>query len=156
MRVATLICSKHLEMGTRCLSTLISHCADPVELSIFEDGSLTGADMDSLRRAFPNARLIKKIEREELVQENLKEYPQSRQRREQNPLVQKLIDIPLQMEAPYLFCDTDILFFRRFTLQSVWNRPHYIAPLKALCNRKFKSRFFAQSEDDSSARTVGH
>ena len=35
-------------------------------------------------------------------------------------------------------------------------RPHYIAPLKALCNRKFKSRFFAQSEDDSSARTVGH
>ncbi len=30
-------------------------------------------------------------------------------------------------------------------------RPHYIAPLKALCNRKFKSRFFAQSEDDSSA-----
>ena len=35
-------------------------------------------------------------------------------------------------------------------------RPHYLAPVKELCNRKFKSRFFAQSEGDASARTVGH
>ena len=51
--------------------------------------------------------------------------------------------------APHLF----IGFPSRY-LPNV--RPHYIAPLKELCNRKFKSRFFAQSEGNFSARTVGH
>ncbi len=35
-------------------------------------------------------------------------------------------------------------------------RPHYLAPLKELCNRKFKSRFIAELEGNGSARAVGH
>ncbi len=62
----------------------------------------------------------------------------------------------------FIVCDAEFSpqVAKRYRTQRVIGeasfRPHYLAPLKELCNRKFKSRFIAELEGNGSARAVGH
>ena len=121
LSVATLICKKHLASGLSCLESFQRNYVEQVNLSVFEDGSLGAGDVEQIRNTFPHARIFTKTEMDSRVKESLGNYPNCMEQRLENPMILKLVDIPLCMERPFLYLDTDIYFLREFELNQYSN-----------------------------------
>jgi hypothetical protein len=81
-------------------------------LCIHEDGTLDAFALSSLRRHFPTARIVRRLEADQRVAHELREFPRSLQFRKANLLSLKVFDFIayLQADRMVLF-DSDLLFF---------------------------------------------
>lgn len=119
-------------MALTCLGSLLRHAADPLELRIHDDGTLTAGDRERLTARLarpasqaPLARLapqrppeiIARAEADELVAPLLVRYPAARAFRAANSLGLKLLDVPLLCggDDELAYCDSDVLFLRPFS-----------------------------------------
>jgi hypothetical protein len=118
--VRTLIGHKQVRVGLRCLASLLRFSSDPIGLVIHDDGTLTTEDRDTLVGDLPGSAIVSREEADAAVQPLLERYPKCRAYREGHPLALKLLDIPLLTAQELAYCDSDILFLRRFTRMFEW------------------------------------
>jgi len=126
--VKTLLGSSQVETALKCVGSFLWACQEDVTLQIHDDGTLTDKDVDTLRDSFPSAKVISKLEADNAVFPRLAGYPACAEYRRRHPLAMKLFDIcVLQNDSePFLFCDSDVFFFRRFSLPLSNNGPEAI------------------------------
>lgn len=118
--VRILICHRDVELGIRCLSSLLRFCADPVRIVLHDDGSLTEDDVTRLMEGLPGAALVSKEEADDVVRPKLARYPRSLAFRDRAAPGQKMFDIPLMASGDIALCDADILFLRPFSGVFAW------------------------------------
>ena len=96
-------------------------------LCIHEDGTLTESEVRFLRIHFPNARIIRRVEADDLCQKWLKDKPRSQAFRNTNPLALKVFDFPAFLRSDRMFLlDSDVLFFSNpQSLLARLEDPHY-------------------------------
>lgn len=113
--VVTLLGHTHVEMALECLGSLRRYSADQVQFRVHDDGSLTSGDLDRLAAALGEIEAIPRREADGQVEERLGTRPALREARRRNPLILKLLDVPLLAGGDELaFCDSDVLFLRPF------------------------------------------
>jgi hypothetical protein len=123
IRLASLVCERDVALACECLGSFAKHCAEQLEMTLFEDGSLSERGRDSLRAAFPRAELIGRAELDARTEPLLRDRDQCRKHRAVNATMLKILDIPAYFAgAPFLFCDSDVLFLRAFSLGELRRR----------------------------------
>jgi hypothetical protein len=110
-----LICKKHLSMGVTCLTSIYKQCKDELDFVILEDGTLNDDDIDVLHRSLKNVRIIRSSAADKLLERHLVNYPFCAKYRKLNPLIRKVVDVPLIAAGSFSFCDSDILFKQPFS-----------------------------------------
>ena len=84
---------------------------------IHEDGTVPTEGIAALRHHFPDARLIRRSEADEMVGRKLERYPRCQALRCANVLSLKVFDFAVYLESDrLLLLDSDILFFDRPTV----------------------------------------
>jgi hypothetical protein len=117
IRLATLVCERDAALARECIGSFVQHCAEPLAVNFFEDGSLSEAGRESLRAAFPAAEFIARDELEVRTEPLLRNRAECRKHRAGNATMLKILDIPAFFEGtPFLFCDSDVLVLRAFSL----------------------------------------
>jgi len=119
MKIVTLTCQRDLPVALLCLDSLRRYCADLESLTVYEDGSLSDAGMESLTEALPGIAVVGGAAMDESVAPLLAQRAACQSFRRENPLALKLIDIPLLAPPDALFFDCDIRFFRRFHCEAL-------------------------------------
>ncbi len=85
-------------------------------LTIHGDGSLTAADVATLKRHFPNACIIRRADADRVMQPILEKYPHCRALRKKHVFGLRLMDSEeLSVARSRINIDTDVLFFRKPT-----------------------------------------
>ena len=114
--VTTLLGHAHVDMALLCLGSLLTYAAEPVRLRVHDDGTLTEEDRERLAAGLAEPGFVARAEAEERLEEHLASRPATRALRRSNPLGLKLVDAPLLAPGErFLFCDSDVLFFRPFS-----------------------------------------
>ena len=114
---AALVCERDVDLARECLGAFVQHCADPLSMTFFQDGSLSESGRDSLRAVFPAAHFISRAELDARAEPLLQSRPECRKHRAVNATMLKILDIPAYFTStPFLFCDSDVLFLRPFLL----------------------------------------
>lgn len=117
IQLASLVCERDVALARECLGSFVRHCAEPLEITFFEDGSLSERGRESLRAAFREAAFVSRIDLDARAHKLLRSRPECRQHRAVNPTMLKILDIPEYFAGRrFLFCDSDVLFLRPFTL----------------------------------------
>jgi hypothetical protein len=114
LTVHGLVCHDHVDMAITCFQSLLKFSADPLEMSIHDDGTLTAEDIDKLKSHIPRTHIISRSEGDDLINPQLKKFPNIYKYRCNVPHAIKLIDIALLSPENIAFCDSDILFLRPF------------------------------------------
>jgi hypothetical protein len=112
--VQTLMGHPHVEVGIQCLGSLIHYAAEPLSLIIHDDGTLTDDDQATLTSALPSVSVLPKAKADSMVLPLLEHYPNCAEYRRHHPLALKLLDMVLIGEGELAYCDSDILFLKRF------------------------------------------
>ena len=115
MQVASLLGHAHVEMAVLGLGSLLRSSAEPLALRLHDDGSLTAADCERLGAALGEPAIVPRPAADERVAEVLARRPALAAFRRRNPLALKLVDAVLYAGGELAYCDTDVLFFRRFS-----------------------------------------
>src|SRR5215217_351561 len=113
--VHSLICHRDVDMALVCLNSLLKFSAEPLCLSLHDDGSLTVSDTEKLQEGLPGTTIISRAEADQSVGAMLSRYPYCANFRRLSPMGLKLIDVPLLSHADICCLDTDVLFFRPFS-----------------------------------------
>jgi hypothetical protein len=128
--VRTLLGAKGFETSCLCLRSLVEYSADPVRLVIHEDGTLTDKHRDQLRQISPGTEFVGRAAADEAVEGLLARYPRCLEFRRTEVLALKLFDIVLLAPGRLAYCDSDVLFLRRyaglFTAPVVPGRPVFM------------------------------
>jgi hypothetical protein len=114
LTVHGLVCHEHVDMAITCFQSLLKFSADPLEMSIHDDGTLTTDDIDKLKSQIPRTNVVSRSEGNDLINPQLKNFPNIYKFRNNVPHAVKLIDIALLSPENIAFCDSDILFLRPF------------------------------------------
>jgi len=114
--VSCLICHRDVDCGIACLSTLRRFSQDPVgTILLHDDGSLTNLDAASLEEKLAPARVVRRAEADQRMEEELRRFPATAAFRRQYYSGLKLCDSFYFSSADiYSYCDSDVLFFRPF------------------------------------------
>lgn len=115
VHVRTLLCQRDVALAIHSLSSLVRCSADPVQLVIHDDGSLTSADRSRLEAEFAGSRVMGRKEADEIMSEKLRSHPHARRFREDSIWGLKLLDVVLLEKGDCFYVDGDIRFFRRFS-----------------------------------------
>ena len=108
--VRTLIGHNQVEVGLRCLPSLIHFSSEPVKLLLHDDGTLTDDDCEALIASLSGAEILSRDEADATVVPLLKRHPKCLAYRQRQPLALKLIDMPLIQSEELAYCDSDVLF----------------------------------------------
>jgi hypothetical protein len=85
-------------------------------LTIHGDGSLTGEDVATLKRHFPNVCIVRRADADRVMQPILEKYPHCRALRQKHVFGLRLMDSEeLSVARSRINIDTDVLFFRKPT-----------------------------------------
>jgi len=114
LSVATLIGTRHVAMAATCLGTITQRLQGPIRLHVFDDGTLSDADLETLRQSLGPFEHVSRAQCDDLVQPRIKAYDWLNQYRSLGPLAIKLIDVPFVLDGPFGFIDSDIMATRRF------------------------------------------
>ena len=120
LTVRTLIGHQQVEVGLRCLGSLIRYSSEPISLVIHDDGTLTTDDRTRLTSELSAATILDKADADSLVLPLLQKYPNCRQYRLGHPLALKLIDMALIERGDLAYCDSDILFLKPYSGLFSW------------------------------------
>jgi hypothetical protein len=110
----TLLCHRDVGLAIHCLDSVMRLSADPVQLVIHDDGSLTPEDREKLAKALPGSRILDRQVADELMAERLSAYPNARAFREGSVWGLKLLDVVLAEPGLCFYLDSDIRFFLPF------------------------------------------
>jgi hypothetical protein len=110
----TLLCHRDVDLAIHCLDTAMRLSADPVQVVIHEDGSLTPEDREKLAKGLPGSRILDRQVADQLMAERLSPYPNARAFREGSVWGLKLLDVVLAEPGLCFYLDSDIRFFRPF------------------------------------------
>jgi hypothetical protein len=111
----TLLCHRDVDLAIHCLSSAVQLSADPVQLVIHEDGSLTDEDREKLAAGLPGSRILDRERADEIMAERLAKHPHARAFREGSVWGLKLLDVVLAEPGLCFYLDGDIRFFRPFS-----------------------------------------
>lgn len=111
----TLLCHRDVALAVHCLASSLKFSADPVNVVIHEDGSLTAADRDLLFQHLPGVRILERSEADERMAECLAHYPNAWAFRQESVWGLKLLDVVLAEPGFCFYQDSDICFFRPFS-----------------------------------------
>jgi hypothetical protein len=118
--VRAVICHRDIDLGILCLGSLSRFSADPVQIVLHDDGSLTPEDRSKLVDALPNVILISREEADAVILPLLRNYPRCSAFRTRNPTALKLIDAAYFAQSDIIVVDTDVLFLRPFKSAFHW------------------------------------
>jgi len=108
-------------MALLCLGSLLRYSAEPLRLTVHDDGSLTAEDRERLAAGLAEPALVSRSEADERLADLLATRPAARAFRRDNPLGLKLLDVALLAPGGELaYCDSDILFLRPFSGLFAW------------------------------------
>lgn len=110
-----LLCHNHVDMVLSLVPSFRQNLQDEHALWVFNDGSLTGEDLERIGSAFSPERVIPLEEAEDLVRPKLKSYPNLLRLREEHIMLRKLLDLPLVAGQPLALVDSDVTAVRPFT-----------------------------------------
>ena len=114
--VYTLLCQKDLPMALVTLPKILQFLSVEQRLTIFDDGSFTDKTVDILVNLSAKIKVVTLKERDTLVNDILRDYPNCRKYRNEFPLAYKLLDIPLLLKYEgverYTFTDSDIIYIK--------------------------------------------
>jgi hypothetical protein len=113
--VTTLLGHAQVEMALVCLGSLLRCSAEPVALRLLDDGTLRPEDLERLEGGLGRCELVPRAAADEAAAEVLARRPALADFRRESPLARKLIDAVLLAGDELAFCDTDILYLRRFS-----------------------------------------
>jgi len=114
--VATLLGQPQVEMALTCLGSLLRYSAQPLQLRIHDDGTLTPDDLARLGQGLSCPEIVPRNEADARVEEVLARRPALQAFRRGNPLALKLIDVVVHAGVDDLaYCDSDVLFLRPFS-----------------------------------------
>jgi hypothetical protein len=119
--VASLICEAHRDLALQSFSALLCYSAEPVQLHLFEDGSLKPATADALRAALPGVKLWFHRDYDPPTRAWLTRQPNLRNFRALTPMGLKIFDIPLHLYATvgrFFYIDADVMYYQPFS----WKR----------------------------------
>jgi hypothetical protein len=122
----TLLGHNNLDFSIECLQSFLHHSCDEIHLQIFEDGSITSDDEEKLLSSLENSVVIKKQERDVLVEAILADYPACLQYRNTTNFALKLFDIVLYNDQDVLYIDSDIYFLKKFVLPKFDEMPVFM------------------------------
>lgn len=120
-KVRTLIGHQQVEVGLKCLPSLLRFSAEPMTPVLHDDGTLNSEDCARLLAALPGAAIIKRDEADSRVEPLLARYPRCRKYRQQHPLALKLLDMPFLEPDDLAYCDSDVLFLKPYTQLFQWS-----------------------------------
>ena len=120
LTVHGLVCHNHVNMAITCFGSLLKFSTEPLHLVIHDDGSLTPEDTQKLLSSLEGSTIVSRAEADELMNQQLKNYPNSYKYRDENIYGLKLLDISLLSQTDFAFCDSDILFLRPFSGMFRW------------------------------------
>jgi hypothetical protein len=112
--VRTLLGARSFADSVVCLRSLLACTADPIRLIVHEDGTLTDGHRDELRRLAADVELVPRAAADAAVLPLLAGHPRCLKARASGALFLKLFDIPLLAGKQLAYCDSDVLFVRRF------------------------------------------
>jgi hypothetical protein len=112
--VRSLLCHRDVDLAVHCFESVLSLSADPVEMVIHEDGSLTEADCALIQEKLPGSRIVPRKHADEVMREKLRGHPNALNFREGSVWGLKLLDVVLAEPGMCLYMDGDIRFFRPF------------------------------------------
>jgi hypothetical protein len=118
--VRTLIGHKQVEVGLKCLASLVRFSAEPLSLILHDDGTLTPEDHEKLTSGLQGASVLTRAEADSVVIPLLAKYSKCRAYRERHPLALKLIDMALIETGELAYCDSDILFLKPYRNLFSW------------------------------------
>jgi lipopolysaccharide biosynthesis glycosyltransferase len=112
--VHSLLCHRDVEMALTCLGSLLRFSLEPIQMVIHDDGSLTCEDKSRLLNELKYTKIVSRNEADELMNQQLYNYPNCRRYRTDSVFGLKMLDIPLMSQENIAYCDSDILFLRPF------------------------------------------
>ena len=110
----TLLCHRDVKLAIHCLNSAITLSAEPVQLVIHEDGSLTSCDRATLAEALPGSRILDRKDADVIMADRLASHPNAWAFRQSSVWGLKLLDIVLAEVGYCFYLDSDIRFFRPF------------------------------------------
>lgn len=113
--VHALVCHRDTNLAIKTLGSLLRFSAQPIQLIVHDDGSLTEGDREKLLNHLNITKLISRPEADVRMAELLKGHPHCFQYRRDYIYGLKLLDIALLSDTDFGYCDSDILFMRPFT-----------------------------------------
>ena len=122
----TLLGKKNLDFSISCLKSCIDNCEQQTILEIFEDGSLNKELEDYIKGKISNVIVVYKHERDKILDDLLKGYPESVIFRKQNIFGFKLYDVMLYDPKPFFYIDSDIIFYRKFSFPKQGSNPIFM------------------------------
>lgn len=122
----TLLGNNNLDFSIACLSSFVDNSVDEIRLKIFEDGSLTIGDSERLLTAFPTSEIIWRKDREPIILDKLRNYPNCYNYRKSSIYAHKLFDITLLESEDVFFIDSDVFFISKFKLPEFNGSPIFM------------------------------
>lgn len=111
----SLLCHKHMGFALGCFESFLRNCRDPIDLNIISDGSLTKDDEAALKDALPGVAVHDAEATGEMARDALRDYPACWRAYLDNPLMRKIVDVPLLADGrAFAIVDSDVLWVRPF------------------------------------------
>ncbi|HEV7329741.1 MAG TPA: hypothetical protein VGN63_01775 [Flavisolibacter sp.] len=113
--VYTLLCHRDMDMASVTLPKILKFLKADQKLIIFDDDSFTTTDINWCLSLSEKVEVITFSDRNSIVSEELKNYPNCLKYRRELPLAFKLLDIPIIAKKGgnrFTFTDTDILYLK--------------------------------------------
>jgi hypothetical protein len=108
------VCHRDVAMAIASFKLLEKSWQQPWRLNLIEDGTVNSRDWEQLRSAFPTAVFFPKHDVKEKIEQLLAKHPACLAFYRTDFLGSKLFEPPLLSASTCHYCDTDIIFFRRF------------------------------------------
>lgn len=112
--VRTLLCHRDVNLAIHCLSSAVELSADPIQVVVHEDGTLTKEDREKLAEGLPSVSILNRSDADEIMAERLSKYPHAMAFRAGSVWGLKLLDVVLAEAGLCFYMDGDIRFFRPF------------------------------------------
>lgn len=141
----TLLGTKNLDFSIACLSSFVNNSYDEIRLKIFEDGSLTKSDSEQLISVFPTSEIIWRKDREPIILNLLRDYPNCYNFRKSSIFAHKLFDVSLLGSEDVFFIDSDVFFISKFKLPEFRGSPIFMKDKRNAYS--FGARDFLAIED---------
>jgi hypothetical protein len=114
LSVHMLLCSRDLTMGMCAMGSLLEVYGQNISVNFHDDGSLTAAHAQRLKKCFPDAKIHMRREVDGLINKRLSGAPLSIELRRQCVMLVKFFDpLILGSGERRLLIDSDVIFFRR-------------------------------------------
>jgi hypothetical protein len=112
--VSVLLCHVHVPMALECLGSLLRLSAEPLELRIHDDGTLTAGDRSLLAARLGRVQIVTREEADDLIAGRYGGYLHLRHLRLHYPPIMKAFDAAVLSSGPVIaLVDSDVLFVQR-------------------------------------------